>query len=258
MGQASGFLGGSAFGCNCNETGAVGDKLDCGDTGVIAHKYDYASWGACGCLDEQAPPEVLIFEVYLNKSPGTSLGVNVDRRDGLHLVVDAIGFGLVRDWNLLHPNFAVQRDDLIIEVNGVRGDAERIIQECKKCEMLAMKVARPPKRVDSLVAYSVCGIPPHEFDIIVDKGTGLGLGVGVDHQDDVSLKIINVDRGLIHDWNREHPHMRVKPGDRIVSVNGVSGSAKEIVEECKKPTLLEMKICRSATARFDCMQEELV
>ena len=42
-------------------------------------------------------------------------------------------------------------------------------------------------------------------------------------KDGATLLIEGINEGTINTWNMENPGNPVKPGDRIVSVNGVSG-----------------------------------
>merc|ERR1719161_1837639 len=62
------------------------------------------------------------------------------------------------------------------------------------------------------------------------------LGIQVDLGDQTTLnieRILEEDRSLIHAWNLANPDRAVKVGDRITRANHVSGSAADIVRQCK-------------------------
>merc|ERR1719277_751570 len=83
--------------------------------------------------------------ITLSKAGGKKLGVDVDLFDGKCLLVDNVNPGMVDDWNKDHPDKAVQKEDLIVEVNGARGDAVALTELCKKDEVLRMVIWRPPE-----------------------------------------------------------------------------------------------------------------
>mmetsp|Transcript_67807 Transcript_67807/g.126666 ORF Transcript_67807/g.126666 Transcript_67807/m.126666 type:complete len:330 (+) Transcript_67807:147-1136(+) len=79
--------------------------------------------------------------IIVNKADGQSLGVStkVVQEGGL-LVTNVAEDGLVSTWNGAHPGAKVLPGHRIIEVNGVRGDASLIKQECAKSGLLRMKL----------------------------------------------------------------------------------------------------------------------
>lgn len=84
-----------------------------------------------------------------------------------------------------------------------------------------------------------------EFTITVGKqGPEAKLGIDVDHKDGLTLLIEQVNDGMIMDWNRSKAGREVCPGDRIKAVNGVSGDAMKLVEECRNRDTLTLTLCR--------------
>eukprot|EP00929_Paragymnodinium_shiwhaense_P029383 TRINITY_DN16845_c0_g1_i1.p1 TRINITY_DN16845_c0_g1~~TRINITY_DN16845_c0_g1_i1.p1 ORF type:complete len:148 (-),score=53.69 TRINITY_DN16845_c0_g1_i1:113-556(-) len=86
-----------------------------------------------------------------------------------------------------------------------------------------------------------------EYNITLDKTTGTRLGVDVDHQDGATLLIDAVTGGLMQAWNEantDDPSVQVKPGDRIVEVNGIKDDVLQLVNQCKNNQVLKMKIRR--------------
>mmetsp|Transcript_135980 Transcript_135980/g.378989 ORF Transcript_135980/g.378989 Transcript_135980/m.378989 type:complete len:143 (-) Transcript_135980:161-589(-) len=82
------------------------------------------------------------FEVVIDKTNGTRLGVDVDHQDGATLLIDAITGGLAEKWNTDNADKALKQGDRIIEVNGIRGDVLALVDECKKNKILKMTVLR--------------------------------------------------------------------------------------------------------------------
>eukprot|EP00913_Durusdinium_trenchii_P012136 g11398.t2 len=66
------------------------------------------------------------------------------------------------------------------------------------------------------------------------------LGVDADWSDGKTLYIKAILAGAVSDWNKENPAKAVQPGDRVISVNGVSGDAQAMVREIKDRSLLQL------------------
>mmetsp|Transcript_147760 Transcript_147760/g.472861 ORF Transcript_147760/g.472861 Transcript_147760/m.472861 type:complete len:619 (-) Transcript_147760:113-1969(-) len=90
-----------------------------------------------------APAQTVEFAVSLHKRPDSSLGIGVDPVDGRTLRLDEIREdGLFGEWNLEHPGRAVRAGDRIVEVNGRRGFAMEMYQQCIQQGVLAIVVER--------------------------------------------------------------------------------------------------------------------
>mmetsp|Transcript_121951 Transcript_121951/g.316739 ORF Transcript_121951/g.316739 Transcript_121951/m.316739 type:complete len:254 (+) Transcript_121951:81-842(+) len=214
---------------------------------------DAATCFACDC----DPPRFIFFEIELDKSRGSTLGVNVDRKDGKVLYVDAITKGLISEWNSLNPHKQVVRGDAIVEVNGARGNADFLIEACKQCRLLRCKIRR--RAAPSQGVLACCSHEEEEiYEVQLDKATGKGLGIGVDHRNVTSLQIDSIESGLVEDWNSMNPQRKVMVGDEIFEVNGVGGHVGDIMEECKKPIMLRCKLKRRTTSVIWSFAEELV
>jgi hypothetical protein len=83
-----------------------------------------------------------------------------------------------------------------------------------------------------------------EFKMVIDKTTGRRLGVRIDYQGGSSLQVDAVTDGLFQQWNDDHPELAVKPGDRIVEVNGVCNDVLLLVEEFGRNKMLEVVVER--------------
>jgi hypothetical protein len=99
------------------------------------------------------PPQVMEFNIVLDKHEGTSLGVSVSPEDAIgHLVVESLvsdGSGLVAAWNEANPEQQVQAQDHFVEINGARGSTEVLIAECKKGGTLNIVVQRKVKEAST-------------------------------------------------------------------------------------------------------------
>mmetsp|Transcript_12828 Transcript_12828/g.36887 ORF Transcript_12828/g.36887 Transcript_12828/m.36887 type:complete len:535 (-) Transcript_12828:233-1837(-) len=86
---------------------------------------------------------------------------------------------------------------------------------------------------------------PTHFAIVLEKRRNNSrLGIDVDASQGQGLVIDSVAGGLVAEWNRRHPECKVKVGDCIVEVNGITGDAQEIFKECRSTWKLEMKLRR--------------
>jgi len=83
------------------------------------------------------------FEVVVDRSSSLPLGVGVEDQGGVDLQIKVIRTGLVHKWNHEHPGMKVQRNDQIVAVNGACGNAIKLMDECRKNQVLCMKIRRP-------------------------------------------------------------------------------------------------------------------
>eukprot|EP00931_Biecheleriopsis_adriatica_P033527 TRINITY_DN1945_c0_g1_i1.p1 TRINITY_DN1945_c0_g1~~TRINITY_DN1945_c0_g1_i1.p1 ORF type:complete len:186 (-),score=49.14 TRINITY_DN1945_c0_g1_i1:71-550(-) len=88
----------------------------------------------------------------------------------------------------------------------------------------------------------------YTFKVALDKASGGRLGIDVDHKDNMTLLIEQINEGLVMDWNNscKDPKDKVVVGDRIIEVNGVSKDVPLLVDECKKNVVLNMVVKRDA------------
>lgn len=80
-----------------------------------------------------------------------------------------------------------------------------------------------------------------EYVIDLDKSGGERLGIDVDNLDGVTLLIESVNEGLVKNWNQKNADKEVRPGDRLVEVNGIRDDLVKLVDECKKDQMLTIK-----------------
>merc|ERR1712096_565785 len=87
------------------------------------------------------------------------------------------------------------------------------------------------------------------FEVSLHKGggpdgAGTELGVDVLQQDQETLLVSEVKAGLVAGWNVRHPDCCVLNGDRIVQVNGVHGSSRDLIDTIRANTELRIRFRR--------------
>eukprot|EP00971_Amphidinium_carterae_P336031 6472168-Amphidinium_carterae.1 len=82
-----------------------------------------------------------------------------------------------------------------------------------------------------------------EFAATLDKREGGTHGIDIDWSNGTHLLIEKVNTpGLVAQWNEEHPEKQISAGHFIVEVNGVRGTATDLLEEMKKDDILQLKV----------------
>ncbi|CAK9009130.1 unnamed protein product [Durusdinium trenchii] len=80
------------------------------------------------------------YEVLLDQTNGTRMGIDM-LAGGKTLIIQGIDSGgLVEEWNESSPHLEVKKNHLIMEVNGVRGSARKMMEECVKDQELHLRV----------------------------------------------------------------------------------------------------------------------
>lgn len=88
----------------------------------------------------QRPMEFL---VKIDRRDRPSLGMDLlYASNGVSLMVDSVGDGVIRAWNEASPAFQIQRCDRICEVNGVRGAAVDLMSAMVDKDILLMSVLK--------------------------------------------------------------------------------------------------------------------
>lgn len=84
-------------------------------------------------------------------------------------------------------------------------------------------------------------VEPTEFEVTVNKD-GRKLGIDVNHYDCVTLLVTKVMPGPVDDYNKANPGQELACFDRISSVNGVTGSPANMIEQVKSAEQLRMTV----------------
>lgn len=105
------------------------------------------------------------------------------------------------------------------------------------------KRAKSTDELDGSSAWADLILGPNEFKVILDMSGKTILGIDVDWADGKTLYIKSVQLGAVHQWNLAHaPDLEVKPGDRVMAVNGRSGDTAAMVRECRNSGRLELRV----------------
>merc|ERR1719383_220612 len=138
--------------------------------GTLRQGMQVPSWclGVCGpCVDEGGPMPPLrrvirsnntvssLFQeereadgtwvVVLEPNQLGSLGVimRMQNRKGLLCVEEVESTGPAATWNKLHPEKRIHAGDMVIEVNGVRGNLQELAAECRRLSTFHLRLQRP-------------------------------------------------------------------------------------------------------------------
>jgi len=85
----------------------------------------------------QRPKE---FPVVIERSEKPDLGLTFTAAEDGTIMVKSVSDGRVQEWNAANPGLQIKKYDVIIQANGIRGDAEALIEECKKDAPLMLLV----------------------------------------------------------------------------------------------------------------------
>eukprot|EP00927_Polykrikos_kofoidii_P001648 TRINITY_DN1062_c0_g2_i1.p1 TRINITY_DN1062_c0_g2~~TRINITY_DN1062_c0_g2_i1.p1 ORF type:complete len:301 (+),score=71.69 TRINITY_DN1062_c0_g2_i1:84-905(+) len=80
-------------------------------------------------------------------------------------------------------------------------------------------------------------------------------GLDIDHGDNVTLKVVKIKPGPVSDWNTKNPLDAVKVEDRIISVNDISGSSQQLIDELVKADELKLILKRSTELEITVIKE---
>eukprot|EP00746_Dinoflagellata_sp_MGD_P039979 gnl/MRDRNA2_/MRDRNA2_196501_c0_seq1.p1 gnl/MRDRNA2_/MRDRNA2_196501_c0~~gnl/MRDRNA2_/MRDRNA2_196501_c0_seq1.p1 ORF type:complete len:163 (+),score=35.33 gnl/MRDRNA2_/MRDRNA2_196501_c0_seq1:85-573(+) len=83
----------------------------------------------------------------------------------------------------------------------------------------------------------------NEFWVVLNKSGGDVLGISVSYLDGETLLVDSIDEGLVKTWNDAHtPGYKIHVCDHLIEINGKSGSAADLLEECSKSDELKIKV----------------
>mmetsp|Transcript_17299 Transcript_17299/g.39165 ORF Transcript_17299/g.39165 Transcript_17299/m.39165 type:complete len:253 (-) Transcript_17299:56-814(-) len=174
-------------------------------------------------IDALLPGPVQEFMLALERPVDTRLGALFDSSGGqcLHVAMLQENDGFLAASNRKYKHTRQLRaGDYIMEVSGITCDATAMLTKLQEHPVTQLRVRRPM-----------------EFSLSVKKkaNSSLGCGISYDASCGSSLVIDAIHEGTIREWNEAHvgkPN-QVRPHDRIVAVNGVRGSAMQLLESVR-------------------------
>merc|ERR1719277_1704697 len=82
----------------------------------------------------------------------------LEERLGVALRIKAVNQGLISDWNFVNPEGEIKANDWIVEVNGIRGSADRMLEEIGTSVRFQLQVLREsvPGSAPPATSAAVC------------------------------------------------------------------------------------------------------
>jgi len=85
--------------------------------------------------------------------------------------------------------------------------------------------------------------PPGSYIVKLDRALDPKLGLDVEQvPEGAKLLIRGITGGLAEKWNVSNPDRKIKLGDSIIAVNGVSGNIPQMMQRCKADKVLQLTI----------------
>lgn len=164
--------------------------------------------------DEEEPFK---FVATLHKGSCSSFNLGVGTGNSGELIIMGVKEGPGTKWNKSNPELELRPFDCILEVNGVSGVPEALIEQLSSSAVANLLIRRPRE-----FAVSICK----------HRKSGRMLGLGLSSLDNgTSLSVHEVSEGgLVQQWNREQPTLQVLRGHRVVQVNGIAGDSNAMLE----------------------------
>eukprot|EP00931_Biecheleriopsis_adriatica_P110461 TRINITY_DN8474_c0_g1_i1.p1 TRINITY_DN8474_c0_g1~~TRINITY_DN8474_c0_g1_i1.p1 ORF type:complete len:686 (+),score=131.55 TRINITY_DN8474_c0_g1_i1:63-2120(+) len=171
------------------------------------------------------------YTAQLDGRPGMDLGAVFDTtEDSKCIVAGLMPGGLMASYNAnASPSQAIKQGDIVMSVNGMMGPAGEIAGRIMT-EGAMGRLTLNMKRGKVLKVY-------------LNKGAAQSVGVGISPQDNslgICVQDVRPD-GMLQTWNLKNPGKMVRPGDRIVSVNGQT-SQEAVITLLKTSNELAMDV----------------
>jgi hypothetical protein len=126
-------------------------------------------------------------------------------------------------------------------------DDEVPVVTCKRQHAGADEQDTERRQEVTMRKLSLAASGVRDFYIFVNKVKDLRLGLDVQDTDGLSLLIRSVHiEGLVHKWNQENPSLEVCAGDHIVTINGLSRDAPNMLRECRRSQVLKLRVIATA------------
>mmetsp|Transcript_6251 Transcript_6251/g.13750 ORF Transcript_6251/g.13750 Transcript_6251/m.13750 type:complete len:320 (+) Transcript_6251:104-1063(+) len=170
--------------------------------------------GGCDSLNVERPDSFTVLVDFEGTGGWRPLGIRLTGLvDNSALVVVEVMKGPIMEWNIQNPKLAVKPRDRIMEVNGVSGESNALVQALKNKERLSIHVRKPK-----------------EFTVHLAKYGETKVGLEVDRSDGKTLQIRAIKPGgLVEKWNQANPSEVITVYNAIIEVNGVRGDTETML-----------------------------
>eukprot|EP00440_Ansanella_granifera_P050276 gb/GFBE01054493.1/.p1 GENE.gb/GFBE01054493.1/~~gb/GFBE01054493.1/.p1 ORF type:complete len:261 (+),score=65.78 gb/GFBE01054493.1/:1-783(+) len=183
-----------------------------------------------GCAAAAPKASLVTYTALLDVETNGSLGLNIDVQDEHFAIVSRVNGAAAGTWNAMCPDAeSIQAGDCISEVAGKPVEPKTLLSL-----IAAAKETRQPFQV------MFCR-PCVKMVNITKNGRPLGLKA-TDLETNFGMSVNAVEDGPIKEWNLSNPSSAVTKYDRIVGVNGQSGSVAQLVQLMKSSEQLELKV----------------
>merc|ERR1719245_622809 len=136
--------------------------------------------------------------------------------------------GMAAKWNKDNPNQTIKPGDFIVSVNSVRDSSHKLMEEFRKYT-LELVLERQQQELK---------LPQQKFTVEFTKKRDDLIGLDVIPVEEKKLRIETIKEDcMAAKRNKDNPNQTIKPGDFIVSVNGVRDFSHKLMEEIRKDTL---------------------
>lgn len=122
----------------------------CGIAGKVLQLGGRATGSACHslCSDSisnrlrRSAADRLEYVIKVDRTQDAGLGIEVNKTAEGRLKVLLVQPGLVQDWNDAHPSLQVLPGDILLTVNGQKGDAKQLMDFCRQQQPLELRFCR--------------------------------------------------------------------------------------------------------------------
>lgn len=166
----------------------------------------------------------LEFPVSIENPKKKRLGLNCDTRDGNTLYILGVKSGVIHSFNQTVRRAArLLPGQFIMNVNKVGGNSQELLKTMKSAPRLELVVS-PPMEIRALINANSADSLGFEFtkrlfgkDILVTK----------------VIEGPETHASPVQVWNEANPGQQIREGDRIIAVNGLRGSAADLIKRIR-------------------------
>lgn len=174
--------------------------------------------------------------------------------------------------SFLRSELAVNEAQLLAEagaLSSAQGDtcflhSEMVLQCASAATCPSNEVSVPQTQQKCITPYNSADeslTVSATFTVTIQKADGGSLGLKMSCDDSANALLVEsvVAGGAVEAWNRNlhkfsagglEPQRAVRPGDRIIEVNGIWGDPPRLASECAIKRLLKIKIHRGGSKTF--------
>eukprot|EP00930_Biecheleria_cincta_P078785 TRINITY_DN6637_c0_g1_i2.p1 TRINITY_DN6637_c0_g1~~TRINITY_DN6637_c0_g1_i2.p1 ORF type:complete len:256 (-),score=60.81 TRINITY_DN6637_c0_g1_i2:127-894(-) len=165
------------------------------------------------------------YQVHCPCGEDDKLGLIFDTSDENVCLVSQVEDGLIANWNLSSPSYAVVKPrHRLLLIDGRLGSSSDLVAELEIQDTPVILTFQEPTVLRIVLK--------------MEAGQELGMQLKAEVQD---VRIVGTKGGMIEDWNAVSPgQTKVKASDRIIAANGESSNGKAILEVIESSDTLDL------------------